>query len=104
MAEATGRVRWGSNNIYCVEDLARNGHFSECRIKGKHLLVSGEYNVLVPGDLVRYDQLPTGSQVIDRLPRKNALSRWNKKDACPQAFAANLDAAFCVCSPDSPPF
>jgi ribosome biogenesis GTPase len=102
VAERQGRVLWGSNNIYAVEALDDPGVVHECRIKGKQLAVADEYNVLVPGDLVCLSL--TGSMLTSRLPRQNALVRWNKKDGRAQAFAANLDVAYCVCAPDSPPF
>jgi len=107
MIERTGRVLWGSNNIYSVIDTASN-EICSCRIKGKQLKVNDEYNILVPGDRVLISIASSEESgegmIIERLKRENVLTRWNTKESSPQAFAANIDCAFCVASPLSPPF
>jgi len=102
MPEFQGRVLWGANNIFSVE--SPDGTPVECRIKGKQLIVSDEYNVLVPGDVVRWEQAGSQGMIVERQPRRNVLLRWNRKQSQKQAFAANVDLACCVMSPVSPPF
>lgn len=99
-----GDILWGSNNIFSVR-LGNGSTVVECRFKGKKLKgVDDEYNALVPGDEVLVEVQGSYGMVVERLKRRNVLSRWNKKENRPQAFAANMDVACVVCSPDSPPF
>jgi ribosome biogenesis GTPase len=99
-----GTILFGINNIYTVHH--EDGREYLCRIKGKILGGSkSEYNPLAPGDLVEFemDEHESGS-IIKRLPRKNMMTRYNKKRMADQVLAANLDGVICVCSPDKPPF
>lgn len=101
----TGEVLWGSNNIFSVW-LTLERRIVECRFKGKKLKgAGGEYNALVPGDLVSLEISGTDQgMILDRQERRNVISRWNKKEEQAQAFAANLDLVCVVTSPCSPPF
>lgn len=100
-----GTVLYGINNVFSVE--TRDG-LMECRIKGKVLKATeGHYNALASGDLVAVepDALTRGfGQIVDMKPRRNAFYRYNEKGRSFQAIAANLDAVYCVCCPESPPF
>lgn len=93
-----GRILYGINNLFTVQTAQG---IREARIKGKHLKsIRDEYNALCCGDMVEIDD---NSQITRRLERKNVLSRFNWKQNCPQAIAANLDYVFCVVSANSPP-
>ncbi len=96
-ATDTAEVLFGINSIYTVQAGDRS---LLCRIKGKQLRVERSYNPLAPGDLVRLKS----EMILDVLPRKTRLVRWNKKGRAPQLIAANADAAACVTSPSGPPF
>lgn len=105
MIEAT--VISGSNNIF--EARADDGTvLSECRIKGKVLKSDGDtYNALAPGDRVLVVPDESGASkgsILERLPRRNAFTRWNQKGRSSQVLAANLDLVLCVTTPVSPPF
>jgi len=102
----TATVHWGVNNIFTVR--TDDGKSLECRLKGKVLKdVEDVYNPLSPGDRVEVE-LDAGhagkAMILNRHPRRNAYSRWNKKRNQPQTLAANLDLLVLVTSPDSPPF
>ncbi len=99
----TGTVLWGVNNIYTV--FSSNSQL-QCRLKGKVLKDDVDsYNPLAPGDQVEFQRSADGAGMITaRLARKNAFQRWNRKRNAPQTVAANLDALFCMASPDNPPF
>jgi ribosome biogenesis GTPase len=102
-APDAGEVLFGINSIYSVRLGPR---VLQCRIKGKKLR-AGErsYNPIAPGDHVRVAALDdrTG-MILEVLPRRTRLVRWNKKGRAPQLIAANADAAACVTSPAAPPF
>jgi ribosome biogenesis GTPase len=102
--ETAGEVLWGSNNIFSVW-LPVEQRIVECRFKGKKLQGTiDEYNALVPGDAVIIEVHGSGGMISRRSERRNVISRWNKKENCPQAFAANVDVVCVVCSPNFPPF
>jgi len=99
-------VLWGSQNIYQVETHEENPRFLECRFKGKKLkLASLEYNPLAPGDdvIIEVDER-NSCMILERLPRKNSLERWNRKRERPQTLAANIDLMVIVGSFGVPPF
>ncbi len=105
MNSRTGRVAFGSNNIFSI--LTDEGP-RWCRIKGK-VLKEGEasYNPLAPGDLVRIvpdRHTPGEGQIVERLERHNSIVRWNRKRQKPQTIAANIDLLLCISSPMNPPF
>ncbi len=94
----TGTVIKGINNIFTISN-GKDRYL--CRIKGKILSdVQGEYNALAPGDEVLF----VDGQIIERLPRRNGLYRWNRKKNKLQAIAANLDQLLLFASIESPPF
>jgi len=105
MSLREGRILYGINNIYTVQDGAE---LLQCRIKGKVLRTAGaEYNPLAVGDAVRVQPDPISPGVgwiVERRPRRNAIARWNKKRAAVQVIAANVDLLLCVSSAQSPPF
>jgi len=101
----TGTVLYGINNIFTIQ---AESSIVECRIKGK-ILGDGkkEYNPLAPGDNVFFETDIHDSKkgmIIQRLERRNAFLRWNKKRKRPQGIAANIDGIMCISSPQSPPF
>lgn len=98
-----GTVLRSINNIYSV----RSGKsIFLCRIKGKQLSqAKGEYNPIVCGDSVVFEQTGTDEGlVISRNPRRSEFSRWNAKVQNNQTVCANMDMVVCVCSVESPPF
>jgi ribosome biogenesis GTPase len=100
-----GFIITGINNIYTVE--TEQGFF-ECRLKGKVLKnAEDEYNPLAPGDLISFEPdagHPGKGMITERLERKNAFKRWNKKRKAFQIIAANIDQLVCIASADAPPF
>jgi len=100
-----GRILYGSNNIYAVEE---QGRVLQCRIKGKVLRTErAEYNPLAVGDEVRVQPdpiSPDAGWIVERKDRRSALVRWNKKRGAVQVIAANADLLVCVSSAQSPPF
>ncbi len=105
MADLTGQVYYGINNIYTV---AVDGGLLQCRIKGKVLKSDErEYNPIAVGDrvVVRPDPYsPRVGWIIERLPRSSCLRRWNRKRNAQQVIAANADILVCLVSAQSPPF
>lgn len=100
----TGCILFGANNIFSV---ATDKGILECRIKGKILQgAENEYAPLAPGDrvILEKDAYNMQGRIIQRETRKNKLTRWNKKKGCPQTIGVNIDMAFVVSSPVSPPF
>ncbi|TVR01834.1 MAG: ribosome small subunit-dependent GTPase A [Spirochaetaceae bacterium] len=99
-----GVVLSGANNIFQVN---AEGKTVQCRIKGKVLwAVESEYNVLAPGDRVRIelsDGAGNEGRIVERGPRDNHLSRWNRKRNAVQALAANVSLVAVVASPVLPP-
>jgi len=77
-------------------------------LKGKILHGKRDaYNPLAPGDSVEVEidgKNPSASMILSRNTRKNGFTRWNKKRSSPQIIAANIDACFCITSPERPPF
>ncbi|MDR1931521.1 MAG: ribosome small subunit-dependent GTPase A [Spirochaetales bacterium] len=117
MTGQKGTVLCGANNIFLVRpwgaaglpaDAGKEPPPLECRIKGKILRgAEKDYNPLAAGDGVSFlpdAKNPRSGVLYERLERKNALLRWNKKGRAPQAIAANVDLLVCVTSPQSPPF
>lgn len=100
-----GLILYGMNNIFTV--LSEKEYFL-CRIKGKVLKQEeSSYNPLAPGDEVLF--LPSNPSdgkglITERIPRKNAFIRWNRKKKSPQTVAANIDIVICVASIRTPPF
>ncbi len=105
MADLTGQVYYGINNIYTV---AADGSLLQCRIKGKVLKsAEREYNPIAVGDrvAVRPDPYsPSVGWIVERLPRTSTLWRWNRKRNALQVIAANADILLCLTSAQSPPF
>ena len=111
----SGRVLYGVNNIYTIA-LAGNEDEGErkllCRIKGKILKADDDpeqnyYNPIAVGDIVTVvpdSHSPDEGVITDRLERKNALIRWNRKKKLPQVLAANVDLLAALTSVQSPPF
>ncbi len=107
----TGEVLTGINNIYTVRPLeASQGQprLLLCRIRGKVLAAGqGSHNPIVAGDLVALEPNPRSEGegwITERLPRRSAVLRYNKKSRRPQAIAANVDLLVCVTSARQPPF
>lgn len=100
-----GLVLFGINNIFTVQS---GDETIECRLKGKVLKDTGvEHNPLAPGDRVAF-QVDTHDRhygmITERLERKNAFTRWNRKKNRIQTIAANVDSLVCVTSAGNPPF
>lgn len=94
-----GKVLFGINNIYTVRP--EEGPDVMCRIKGKVLKgCENVYNPITAGDNVEFEN----SLITALLPRRNALTRWNRKRMMPQVIAANLDILFVVSAAGEPPF
>jgi ribosome biogenesis GTPase len=101
--EAT--VVWGANNIFTVIDTAGR-EYPHCRLKGK-VLESEErfHNPLAPGDRVVIGDEGSGEfQIVRRLERRNAVTRWNKKRERLQVIAANVDRMFLITSTQRPAY
>lgn len=96
-------VVWGANNIYHLVAFDGCEH-RNIRIKGKVLPgAEDEYNPLAPGDVVmleRADEL----RIVRREPRRNRVTRWNRKGLSLQTVAANVDRVVVVVSLESPRF
>lgn len=99
----TGTVLSGANNIFFVRTELG---VLECRLKGKVLEVAErEYNPLAPGDAVELEGIGGGeARIVRRLPRRSALSRFNRKRSAVQTLAANIDLLACVASVRDPEF
>jgi len=99
-----GTVLTGRNNIFTVDA----GALLLCRIKGKTLaLEERSYNPLAPGDLVRLSAVDPGNAtavIEERLPRRNAFERYNRKREALQTLAANVDYVVPVMSVRDPAF
>ncbi len=103
-----GRVLFGINNIYAVvlgREAAPDSTAVRCRIKGKVLQGSkGEYSPLAPGDIVRIQESGNEGLILDRLPRRNSISRWNRKRHRLQVLGSNIDHVLVIASTGTPPF
>jgi ribosome biogenesis GTPase len=99
-----GLIISGSRNVFVVKpEIPHNTNFIECRIKGKVLKEDEDfYNPLAPGDIVEFE-IGTGL-IVSLEKRRNIFMRFNIKGNVPQILAANIDLAFCITSPASPPF
>jgi len=99
----TGRVLFGSNNIYSV---SAGGLVCQCRIKGKVLRAEPRaYNPIAAGDEVEIEPDPLNpgtGWILGRGERRTSLVRWNKQRL--QVLAANADCLLAVASTQSPPF
>jgi ribosome biogenesis GTPase len=104
----------GSRNIFTVRPEARDAPDLECRIKGKILKGTADYqNPLAPGDWVWYEEDPahagTGLVLMPE-KRRNCLTRLNPKGLSsnrlpsPYLIAANVDLVICTASAAFPPF
>lgn len=97
----------GSRNLFTVV-AGESAAVLECRIKGKILKgLENYYNPLAPGDRVSIepDPLHPGTALITAAEERcNSLTRFNQKGQKSQILAANIDLAFCMTSPLSPPF
>ncbi len=102
-AELRGTVLSGANNIFFVRT---DSGVRECRIKGKVLDVpEREYNPLAPGDEVLLDLGAEGEALIAaRVPRRSAVTRFNRKRNAIQTLGANVDLIACVASVRDPDF
>jgi len=100
-----GTILFGANNIFTV---SAGGREYLCRIKGKVLKQKETvYNPLAPGDQVEFStdvHSDTEGRILDRMPRRNALMRWNRKRQNLQTVAANIDLLVVVASGKNPPF
>ena len=100
-----GRILSGINNIYTVE--SENNKYL-CRIKGKVLKNDNIfYNPIAAGDNVEFEKdIHSDDQgiITDLLPRRNIVTRWNRKRMLPQIMASNIDILVSITSPKHPPF
>lgn len=93
-----GTILQGINNIFTVRIQEQR---LLCRIKGKVLAgAENNYNPLAPGDQV----VCSGDMILQRLPRRNNLFRWNRKRNNMQVVAANIDQIILFASVGQPPF
>ncbi|MFP4430401.1 MAG: ribosome small subunit-dependent GTPase A [Spirochaetaceae bacterium] len=108
MSNREGRILFGINNIYAVLILRGSVDQPEvlrCRIKGKILQgVEGEYNPLAPGDIVEVEESGSEGMIVARRPRRNSLSRWNRKRHRLQVLGTNLDCVVVISCTGTPPF
>ena len=105
MNNVDATVVWGANNIFTVvDDTGRE--YSNCRLKGKVLESDDRFhNALAPGDRVEIrGESGAAFHIVNRLERRNAVTRWNKKRACVQVIAANVDRMFLVTSTQRPAY
>ncbi len=103
MSDVTATILWGANNIFTAR--SSDGRVLEnLRIKGKILGDTDDaYNPLAPGDIVIVGGAEGEAYTIHRrLPRKNAVTRWNRKRRALQTVAANVDRLFVVASARHP--
>lgn len=101
-----GLVLWGINNIFTVKG-EEDGLLRECRIKGKKMdFETRFYNPLSAGDFVEFEDLEEEGRgmLLSRYDRKNYFARWNKKGRALQTLAVNMEALYCIVSPEAPPF
>lgn len=103
MTRLEGTVTWGANNIFTVRGVD-DAVFHHVRIKGKILAdESAAYNPLAPGDTVMLQiESDSSVQITERLPRRNAVVRWNPKRRTLQTVAANVDRLYIVTSAAQP--
>src|SRR6056297_1661256 len=96
-------VLWGANNIFTVRTATGTVH-EHLRLKGKILESEGyEHNPLAPGDTVELKHSGDADlQIVRRLPRVNAVTRWNPKRQTVQTVAANVNLLFVVTSAQEP--
>jgi ribosome biogenesis GTPase len=93
---------WGARNIYTVIDAAGQLH-EHIRIKGKLLeLDEDAHNPLAPGDRVSIVDRDGDTVIEERLPRDNAVRRWNRKRRRIQTVAANVDLLAVVTNAGDP--
>lgn len=89
-------VLWGVRNIFTVRDDEGRIH-DHLRIKGKLLDIDEDvHNPLAPGDRVEIGDGGAGFVINDRLERRNAVTRWNRKRRRLQTVAANVDRLYLV--------
>lgn len=88
---------YGINNRFVLK--ADHERF-DAVLKGKELKGVDEYNPLAAGDYVETD---SQNRIVNRLPRKSAICRFNWKQNKPQTLCANLDLCLCVVAAANPP-
>jgi ribosome biogenesis GTPase / thiamine phosphate phosphatase len=108
MSSREGRILFGINNIYAVSLFGGSEAEPEVlrsRIKGKVLQdAAGEYSPLAPGDIVEVEESGSEGMILSRRPRRNSLSRWNRKRRRVQVLGTNLDRVAVISCTGAPPF
>lgn len=108
MSDREGRILFGINNIYAVSLFgAPEGEpeILRSRIKGKVLQeAEGEYSPLAPGDIVEVQESGSEGMIVARRPRRNSISRWNRKRRRVQVLGTNLGRVVVISCTGSPPF
>jgi ribosome biogenesis GTPase / thiamine phosphate phosphatase len=108
MSSREGRILFGINNIYAVSLFGAPEAEPEVlrsRIKGKVLQdAEGEYSPLAPGDIVEVEESGSEGMIVARRPRRNSLSRWNRKRHRLQVLGTNLDRVVVISCTGTPPF
>ena len=92
------------NNVYSSISLD-DGKSYTCRLKGKVLKGSNEYNPVAVGDIAIGDSYSENEALITSIEeRRSGFTRWNVKASLNQTIAANQDQTAIVLSSVSPPF
>ena len=92
------------NNVYSSISLD-DGKSYTCRLKGKVLKGSNEYNPVAVGDIAIGDSYSENEDLITSIEeRRSGFTRWNVKASLNQTIAANQDQTAIVLSSVSPPF
>ena len=92
------------NNVYSSISLD-DGKSYTCRLKGKVMKNSNEYNPVAVGDIAIGESYSDTEALITAIEeRKSGFTRWNVKASLNQTIAANQDQTAIVLSSVSPPF
>ena len=92
------------NNVYSSISLD-DGKSYTCRLKGKVMKGSNEYNPVAVGDIAIGECYSPDEALITSVEeRKSGFTRWNVKASLNQTISANQDQTAIVLSSVSPPF
>ena len=98
------QIRRSINNIYSAVSIPEGKEYT-CRIKGKFLKGSNEYNPVAVGDVAIGEPYSPNEALITEIEeRRSGFTRWNVKAFLNQTIASNQDQTAIVLSSVSPPF
>ena len=98
------QIRRSINNIYSAVSIPEGKEYP-CRIKGKFLKGSNEYNPVAVGDVAIGEPYSPNEALITEIEeRRSGFTRWNVKAFLNQTIASNQDQTAIVLSSVSPPF